>query len=51
MIGKYGNNQVNKAFGAKTQELCSFKVCFDFKTDSGVLDYLKGKCFEIDCEF
>ena len=46
--GKYGINEINKKFNEKTQNLVSYKICFDFKTYSGLLDYLKGKEFEID---
>ena len=45
--GKYGNNTINKKFKKKTQELCAYKICFNFKTDSGILNYLKNKSFEI----
>lgn len=41
--GKYGINEVNKKFGSKTQELCSYKLKFNFTTDAGILNYLKGK--------
>lgn len=41
--GKYGNNQVNKQFGYKTQQLQSYKLKFNFETDSGILYYLNGK--------
>lgn len=41
--GKYGNNLINKKFNKKTQELCAFKIKFNFKTNSGILDYLNGK--------
>lgn len=41
--GKYGNNLLNKKFNKKTQELCAYKIKFDFKTDSGILEYLNGK--------
>ena len=47
--GKYGLNHINKKFFAKTQKLCSYKLKFDFKTDSGILNYLNGKEFSIDC--
>lgn len=43
--GKYGINEVNKKFGCKTQCLCSYKLKFNFKTDAGILNYLKGKEF------
>lgn len=43
--GKYGINQVNKQFGFKNQQLSSYKLKFNFKTDAGCLNYLNG--FEI----
>lgn len=41
--GKYGINEINKKFGYKTQQLRSYKLKFNFKTDAGILNYLKGK--------
>ena len=41
--GKYGNNEINKKFGKKYQELISYKIIFKFNTDSGILNYLKDK--------
>ena len=41
--GKYGINEVNKMFGCKTQQLCSYMLKFNFKTDAGILNYLNGK--------
>ena len=41
--GKYGNNQINKKFGYKTQQLCSYSLKFNFITDAGILNYLNGK--------
>lgn len=49
--GKYGLNDINKKFSAKTQKLCSYKLKFVFKTDSGILNYLNNKEFSIDCYF
>lgn len=40
--GKYGDFEVNKLFGAKTQKLHSFVLKFNFSSDSGFLDYLNG---------
>ena len=41
--GKYGANAQNAAFGGyKKQFLYSYKTVFDFKTDAGPLNYLKG---------
>ncbi len=45
--GKYGKNEINKKFGKKAQELTSYKLVFAFKTESGVLNYLKDKVIEI----
>ena len=41
--GKYGLNEINKKFNKNTQELCSYKLKFSFKTDSGILNYLDNK--------
>jgi 23S rRNA pseudouridine955/2504/2580 synthase len=41
--GKYG--KPSKVF--KFQALYSYKLRFDFKTDSGILEYLKGREFEV----
>ncbi len=41
--GKYGINQINKEFNKKTQELYSYKIVFDFRTDAGILNYLNRK--------
>lgn len=49
--GKYGINDINKNFSAKTQKLCSYKLKFNFKNDSGILSYLNGKEFLLDYEF
>ena len=45
--GKYGDNDFNKRFGAKTQALCSYKLAFRFTTDAGILDYLNGRGFDV----
>lgn len=45
--GKYGINEINKKFNKKTQELTAYKLIFNFKTDSGTLEYLNNKQFEI----
>lgn len=47
--GKYGTNAQNKKYGGyKKQCLYSYKTVFDFETDAGILNYLKGKSFEAD---
>lgn len=42
---KYGKNDINKFFGKKSQLLCSYKIKFNFSSDSGILNYLKTTCF------
>ena len=46
--GKYGKNEINKLFQAKTQKLCSYKMKFNFQNDDNILNYLNHKEFEID---
>lgn len=48
--GKYGNYNVNKMFGLKTQELYSYSIKFAFSSESGILNYLKGKTIKIKSE-
>ena len=43
--GKYGKNDINKSFKKSRQMLCSFKLKFNFSSDSGVLNYLNGREF------
>ena len=45
--GKYGINEINKKFKAKTQKLVSYKLIFKFESDSGILEYLNKKSFEL----
>ena len=45
--GKYGNYNVNKMFNLKTQELYSYSIKFAFTTESGILNYLKGKTIKL----
>lgn len=49
--GKYGINKINKEFNLKYQKLCSYKLKFNFSTDSGILNYLNGKSFELKDKF
>ena len=46
--GKYGNNETNKKFKKKFQELTAFKLIFSFKTDAGILNYLRNKEIVLD---
>ena len=45
--GKYGINSVNRDFGFKFQQLKAYQLSFNFKTDSGILNYLNGKSFTL----
>lgn len=46
--GKYGKNGNDKKHGFDKQALYSYKVTFDFKSDAGILNYLKGKTFTVE---
>ena len=46
--GKYGNGAVNRRYGETHQALYSYRLRFDFPTDSGVLEYLRAKEFMVD---
>jgi 23S rRNA pseudouridine955/2504/2580 synthase len=48
--GKYGTNTINRKYAAKHQALCAYKIVFDFY-DGGMLNYLKGRTFEVIPEF
>ena len=45
--GKYGINEINKKFNKKTQELCAYKLVFNFISDAGILEYLNNKVIEL----
>ncbi len=51
--GKYGSERKNKSFGeTEGQALYSYKLRFDFPTDAGILNYLRGMEFEVtDIDF
>ena len=46
--GKYGIEKVNRTFGEKGQALYSYKLMFEFPTDAGILDYLRGREFTVN---
>lgn len=46
--GKYGINRADKKLGYKYQALCSYRLSFDFRTDAGTLNSLKGRSFELN---
>ena len=46
--GKYGKERVNHAYGEKGQNLYSYKLEFTFPTDAGILEYLRGRVFQVE---
>ena len=44
---QYGDPEINKRYPSNFQQLYSYRVVFDFTTDAGVLNYLKGKSFRV----
>lgn len=48
--GKYGREQINRRYHEEGQALYSWRLCFDFPTDAGLLNYLRGKEFSVDRE-
>ena len=46
--GKYGKGAVNKQYHETRQALYSYKLHFDFPTDAGMLNYLRGKTFTVE---
>lgn len=44
---KYASAEIVKRYSFKSQALFAYKLSFDFAEDSGILEYLKGKSFEI----
>ena len=46
--GKYGRERFNKDYDEKGQALYSYKLRFDFPTDAGILNYLRGREFTVD---
>ena len=48
--GKYGRRADNAKTDRKGQALWSYKLRFDFPTDAGALEYLKGKTLEVPRE-
>lgn len=45
--GKYGLGGVNRKFGETRQALYSYYLRFDFQTDAGILEYLRGRVFQV----
>lgn len=49
--GKYGDYEINKQFGRKTQALCSYYLKFSFTSSAKILDYLNDQRFQINYLF
>ena len=45
--GKYGINNVNRKFKAKTQKLCSYSLKFNFNGETNKLDYLDNQLIKL----
>lgn len=45
--GKYNKSAEDRKMGFDKQALYSYSLMFDFKTDAGILNYLKGKRFTV----
>lgn len=45
---KYGIGSVNRKYGETHQALYSYRLRFDFPTDAGILEYLRGREFQVD---
>ena len=46
--GKYGVGSINRRYGETQQALYSYRLRFDFPTDAGILNYLRGREFIAD---
>ena len=46
--GKYGRGDTNRRYGETRQALYSYKLTFDFSTDAGLLNYLRGRTFTVE---
>ena len=46
--GKYGDGQVNRRYGETRQALYSYRLTFDFPTDADLLNYLRGRSFQVE---
>ena len=46
--GKYGRGEVNRRYGETRQALYSYYLRFDFPTDAGLLNGLRGRAFQVE---
>jgi len=44
---KYGSQRKDKPYGESKQALCSYKLIFSFKSDAGILEYLRNQEFKL----
>jgi len=45
--GKYGSGAINRKYHEQKQALYSYRLIFDFISDAGALEYLRGKAFTV----
>ena len=45
--GKYGRGETNRRYHEQKQCLWSYRLAFDYQTDAGALEYLRGKVFSV----
>lgn len=45
--GKYGSERFNRGYGEKGQALYSYRLRFNFPSDAGILNYLRGREFRV----
>lgn len=46
--GKYGRGETNRRYGEQKQCLWSYQLAFDFQSDAGLLQYLRGKVLRVE---
>lgn len=44
---QYGDREINSRFSSNFQQLYAYRLKFAFNTDSGILEYLSGKSFQV----
>lgn len=44
---QYGDPEINRRYPSNFQQLYAYRVAFDFTTDAGCLNYLKGRAFQV----
>jgi 23S rRNA pseudouridine955/2504/2580 synthase len=45
---QYGDDAINRQYGARFQQLYAHRVAFEFKTEAGVLQYLNGRSLRVN---